>query len=152
RPDARAATSGTVQTHVCSRTGVLPWTNVKQPEAEAACTSIGARLCTEEEWHRACSVVTAVDYPVQQANMGDAPMFIEAEKYFSKAPGTSAGVVRAWVPDFTAGFSGPSAMRASPNTGGSVTAGNAPTQSPRLDFQINFTQTGTHRVWVRMFA
>jgi hypothetical protein len=152
RPDARAATTGTLATHACSRSGVQPWINVKQPDAEAACTSIGARLCTEEEWHRACSVVTAVEYPVPQGATGDAPIFIEAEKYFSKSTGTSGGTVRAWVPDFTAGFSGPSALRASPNTGANVSAGNAPSQSPRLDFQINFAQTGNHRIWVKLYA
>jgi len=152
RPDASGTAQGNRTSLPCSKSGVLPWTNVKQPEAEAACTSIGARLCTEQEWQRSCSVLAGTTYPAAQPATGAGKVFIEAENYFSRAQGTSGGVARAWVPDTTAGFSGFSALRASPNTDVTVTQANAPTQSPRLDYQINFTQTGNHSVWVLMNA
>lgn len=47
-----------------------------------------------------------------------------------------------------AGFSGTGAERATPNLGIYRDA-NYVTRSPRLDYLINFTQTGTYYVWVR---
>ncbi len=38
----------------CSRSGVLPWTNVSWLEAKAACERVGKRLCSLEEWQDAC--------------------------------------------------------------------------------------------------
>jgi len=152
-PDARSNEVGSKTGYACSRPGVKPWTSVTQPQAKAACAAIGARLCTEQEWHRACSVVAGTTYPIAQAPTGDAPIFLEVEDYFSRAVATSGGVVRAWVPDYTAGYSGISALRASPNTGAAVALGNAAAQSPRLSFQVNFTQaTGNTYVWVRMYS
>jgi hypothetical protein len=54
RPDATATDQGELAHRPCSAPGRLPWTNVRQPEAEMLCASIGARLCTESEWQRAC--------------------------------------------------------------------------------------------------
>jgi glucose/arabinose dehydrogenase len=47
-----------------------------------------------------------------------------------------------------AGFSGTGAMQATPNTGLVRDTGYV-ANSPRLDYRINFTQTGTYYVWVR---
>ena len=154
KPDATSSLVGSVTTHACSRSGVQPWTNVTQPQAEAACASIGARLCTEQEWHMACSARTPTTYPIEQGPTGDAPIFIEAEDFYASSVATAnpSSTTRAWVPDYTPGFSGLSALRASPNNGASVSTTNAPSQSPRLDFRVTFAQTGTHRVWVRMYS
>jgi hypothetical protein len=54
RPDATPKSPGGVEDRPCSRGGVLPWTNLKYPEAKAACESAGLRLCTESEWQQAC--------------------------------------------------------------------------------------------------
>ena len=152
RPDARSTTVGTVTTHVCSRADVLPWTGLTQPQAEAECAAIGARLCTEQEWHRACSLTVGTTYPMTEPSTNNGFMFFEAEDYYALATATSGSVVRTWVPDSTAGYSGISAMRASPNTGALVSQANAPSQAPRLDFLVNFTQTGNHYVWVRGYG
>jgi lysophospholipase L1-like esterase len=57
-----------------------------------------------------------------------------------------------WVDNFTAGYSGDSALRTSPTSGkGQKDPGYSQT-SPQLDYQVNFTQTGTHYVWVRGYA
>jgi formylglycine-generating enzyme required for sulfatase activity len=54
RPDATGTSQGSLTHRVCSEPGRLPWTNVDYPDAQAACATVGARLCTEAEWQRAC--------------------------------------------------------------------------------------------------
>ncbi|MFN9809721.1 MAG: formylglycine-generating enzyme family protein [Deltaproteobacteria bacterium] len=54
RPDATTASAGALGHRACSGPMRLPWGNVTYAEAQAACTSAGARLCTEDEWQRAC--------------------------------------------------------------------------------------------------
>jgi hypothetical protein len=49
------------------------------------------------------------------------------------------------------GFSGTGAMQSLPNSGTNVNTGYV-TDSPRLDYKVNFTQTGTHYVWLRANA
>jgi hypothetical protein len=151
RPDASATSGGVTAARVCSRTGVVPWTNLEHGEAVTACASIGARLCSEQEWHRACSVITGVQYPIAEPATNNGRIFIEAENAATIAQATAGGVVRSWVPDSTEGFSGISALRASPNTG--FGAGSASfAQLPRLDFPIAFTQADDHYVWIRMLG
>ncbi len=58
RPDATAASQGVSTARACSQATVLPWTSLTRPQAEAACTAAGARLCTETEWERACRSTT----------------------------------------------------------------------------------------------
>ena len=53
-PDATGAAQGSMSHRSCSVAGRLPWTSATYPEAQAACAAIGARLCTETEWQRAC--------------------------------------------------------------------------------------------------
>jgi hypothetical protein len=54
RPYGTAMSQGTATHRPCSAAGRLPWTNVTRPEAEAACVAIGARLCRDGDWQRAC--------------------------------------------------------------------------------------------------
>jgi hypothetical protein len=152
KPDATNASSGNNTTLACSQAGVQPWVNVTYPQAVAACASIGATLCSESAWHRACSVVAPSTFPIAVNGTGT---MIEAEDYFGTLASAvdAGGKRRAWVEDETPGFSGISDMQALPITGGNITAANAPTQSPRLDYQINFTAAATtYRVWVHMFS
>lgn len=152
-PDATATVGGSVTTRVCSRGGVQPWTSVTYPQARAACQAIGADLCTEQDWQRACSVVSKTTYPVTEPAANNGYVFFEAEDYFAATTATSGGTERAWVPDTApTGYSGISALRSSPNSGASVTLGNAATQAPRLDFQLNVTTAGTHYVWARIYG
>jgi Putative metal-binding motif len=153
RPDATSTDIGSKQTTVCSREDVQPWTNVKYPEAVAACASIGARLCTESEWHHACSVVAITAAP--SVGTGAAG-FVEAEDYSSIAfaTGGTPNTARSWVPDYTTGFSGISAMEATPNStnGGVGAIGNALTQSPRMSWLLNFTaNSATYHIWVKAY-
>lgn len=64
--------------------------------------------------------------------------------------------IRHWADVAEAGAGGGAAVQALPNDGGQSAANpqtNDPrVDSPKLDFRINFTRTGTHYVWVRGFA
>ena len=53
-----------------------------------------------------------------------------------------------WILDTNASPSGGQAMLSSPDNGAANNTGYD-TQSPRLDFQVSFSQTGTYHVWVR---
>ncbi|MBA3540409.1 MAG: hypothetical protein H0T79_12420, partial [Deltaproteobacteria bacterium] len=156
RPDATSLEQGVSTATTCSRAGSIPWTNVTYPQAVAACTAVGARLCTESEWHRTCSVVASTTYPVVIPT-GTQNRTFEAEDYFaiSSAIDTvpNPDVRHAWTPDYTAGFFGVSAMVASANTGSNITSTTtALTESPRLDYQLNFAAAGNYRVCVRGWA
>jgi len=60
RPDATGATAGTVTTRACANTGTLPWADVTEPQAAAACAAVRdgkgnpLRLCSSAEWQAAC--------------------------------------------------------------------------------------------------
>jgi hypothetical protein len=63
RPDATSTAAGSLSNVACSRANVLPWTNVTQAEAAAACCALnpsgtcgttGWRLCDALDWQEAC--------------------------------------------------------------------------------------------------
>jgi hypothetical protein len=54
RPDATGAAQGSSSARSCSRAAVMPWTQVNQAQALAACQRAGMRLCTATEWVDAC--------------------------------------------------------------------------------------------------
>jgi hypothetical protein len=148
-----ASGGGTVATEcgsTCSRSAVMPRTNVTYLQALAACQAVGATLCSESAWHRACSAISAPSFPLAVDGTGT---LIEAEDYSGIAYGPAAGITHAWVEDETPGFLGISAMTVNPNTGANITAANAPTLSPRLDYQINASvASANYHVCVRMLS
>jgi hypothetical protein len=156
RPDATATGVGTNQVFACSKQNVQPWTNVTYPQALAACNSIGARLCSETEWQSMCQQEPVVTYPVSGPTGASDHVFIEAEQAFANVSknvtsGSGTGV-HSWTNDTTQNFSGVRDLIATPNTGADVSVANATLQAARLDFQINFTQTGNHFVWIRVLG
>ena len=154
-PVTGLATSGggTVSSNcvaTCSKANALPWTNVTYLQALAACQSVGATLCTESQWHRACSAQRPSTYPLSTDGTG---LLIEAEDYYGISNASDGTTTRAWAEDETPGFFGTSDLQALPNNGGSISAANAPTQSPRLDYQVNFTAIATnYHVCVHMLS
>jgi lysophospholipase L1-like esterase len=54
----------------------------------------------------------------------------------------------AWTQLSSGGASGGAVMEATPNTGTNNNTGFE-SSSPRLDYLVNFTQTGTHYIWIR---
>jgi hypothetical protein len=56
-----------------------------------------------------------------------------------------------WVQVSGASSSGGSAMEATPNNGTKNDTGYS-SNSPQLDYLVNFTQTGTHYIWIRGFG
>jgi hypothetical protein len=149
KPDATASANGSVTAHACSKAGVQPWTNVTYPQAVAACASIGGRLCSEEEWHRTCSVVAPTTWPLSTNGAG---VVIEAEDFTSNTFLPASGTTHSWVEDGTPGAQGIGNLQAIPNNGTTVTAANAPTNAPHVDYNFNFTASGALHVWVKMFA
>ena len=59
----------------------------------------------------------------------------------------------AWVLDTSKnGYSGDGAIQAKPDDGDDYNCPTCYSKSPRLDFHVNFVETGTHYVWVRGYA
>ncbi len=69
---------------------------------------------------------------------------IEAENYWSKV--SQGG--HDWTLVFPVGYSGSGAMQSTPNNGTNQNIDYLIT-SPRMDYQVDFSQTGTYYVWVR---
>lgn len=81
----------------------------------------------------------------QQSTTGDRIVAIEAEN-FNASTTQSA---HSWISTTTPmGFGGTGAMESTPNNNLAVVTDYF-TNSPRLDFNVNFTTIGTHYVWVR---
>ena len=70
---------------------------------------------------------------------------IEAENYYDNTAPESNYWTEIALP---VGFSGPAAMRAEPDIGVSHNT-DYTIHSPRLDFKVSFTKTGTHYIWIR---
>jgi RHS repeat-associated protein len=76
---------------------------------------------------------------------------VEAEGFHEHTPKNG----KKWEPldDTTpSGYSGVSWMRPMPEAGTDNSNAGFAATSPRLDYQINFTKTGTHYVWVRGYG
>ena len=54
-PTPADAVDNFIEARACSRSGVLPWSDVTWDEANDACLASGARLCTAQEWSLACN-------------------------------------------------------------------------------------------------
>jgi len=80
----------------------------------------------------------------QQSNASNGMLAIEAEQYHNL---TDQGG-HTWKRVTTTGYSGNGAVQSTPNSGSSVNSGYT-TASPRLDYKINFTKSGTHYIWVK---
>ncbi|HEU0035349.1 MAG TPA: MopE-related protein [Kofleriaceae bacterium] len=146
RPDASTTNPGTNQVFACSKQNVLPWTNVTQPQAEAACTSIGARLCTESEWQRMCDPKPS--FPIAgPVAVGDFA-YVEAEDALARVAIGSSSWQNATVGD----FSGLSALQALPDSGVSPSIANATSQSTRVEYTYSLAASTTYFVWVRMLG
>ncbi|HTE49223.1 MAG TPA: galactose oxidase-like domain-containing protein [Kofleriaceae bacterium] len=83
--------------------------------------------------------------PYQQEAVSNRLVAIEAERFHARID--QGG--RSWNRVAVTGQSGVGAMDSLPNAGAAADTGYV-TTSPRLDFWVNFTATGTHYVWVRM--
>jgi len=154
-PDASNTKVGELATHVCSRSGKLPWTNVTHPQAEAACAAVGARLCSETEWESMCAQPpVAPTFPVAgppAATGGGVPadyVFIEAEQ---GEIGPVVGGKQFAASTAFPGFSGIRAVATADTNAAAVAVGSAGAGAPRVSFQFNgLSTTNGYHVWVRM--
>ncbi len=145
RPDATAGSAGANTDHVCSKADALPWTGMTNAAAEAACVSVGARLCTESEWEQACTGFSLpTTYSSGTATTPADLIEFEAEDYHSKAGGAQTDWVRNDIPFHL----GEGAMEAWPDPGTSYSRTQL-ANSPHLDFQVDFPSSGTWYVWIR---
>ncbi len=151
RPTASSGDNGSGSTNIsgkaCSEPSRLPWTNINYVDAQAACNALGggARLCTEVEWERACRGPVAD--PIQQEVGGFENVVIEAEAFHAVATGTDNDVFK--FGNTLAGFSGTGYMSTlSTDDGDDNNRTQALTQSPRLDYNVNFHTAGTYVVWM----
>lgn len=80
----------------------------------------------------------------EQDSMPDGVVCFEAEQFHSNV----AVGVRQWVMVTNGTYSGGRGMQCIPNTNGNQNA-NYVTQSPRLDFRVNFNRTGIHAISIR---
>ena len=144
RPDASQTSTGTVTSHPCSNANAIPWTNVTYPEAVAACSAIGARLCTEAEWQSACELPPRAASKTQDST---GLVFFEAEDFDARVDRDDRWRLRTTH----AGYVGTGAMYADDDDGDQYNS-NYVSQSPRMDYSITFNRTGTHYVWIRGYA
>jgi hypothetical protein len=79
----------------------------------------------------------------EQSNAARGLVVIEAEQFHKNL----AQGAKNWVEVVETGASGGKAMKASPDSGALIDKGYT-SKSPRLDYQIDFTKTGTHYVWI----
>jgi lysophospholipase L1-like esterase len=80
----------------------------------------------------------------QQDGGLDGVVSVEAENAYENTAQGSHN----WVPVNEGMYSGATALQALPNNGTNLDSGYV-TNSPRLDYRVNFVHTGTHYVWVR---
>jgi hypothetical protein len=94
----------------------------------------------------------------QYSQAGVEMMALEAEHFNLKADGGGKSWIFTTLPptlastDANTNYSGVGAMFASPNSGvniGTPALGTVPAGSPRMDYKVQFTNTGTFYVWVR---
>ena len=104
-------------------------------------------LCYSLSFLAALWPTLLVAAPLQQ-DAGTGHIVVEAEH-------ADANISRSdysWVVNYTAGYSGDSALRTSPTSGSALFAPGYSQTSPQLDYQGNFLQAGIHYVWVRGYA
>lgn len=146
RPDATDTASGNTNTAIpCSKAGVIPWTNVKYPDAMSACERLGARLCTEADWALACEGPSILG-PIVQDPMGDNLVVIEAEYFDVNTPGP----MHTWVySQAHQDYSRTGFMNAAPDLDTNNDETEALILSPRLDYVVEFAVPGVYYVWMR---
>ncbi len=147
RPGATSTDAGTLQTHVCSKPAVQPWTNVTYPQAVAACAAVNARLCTEAEWQDMCMPSTT--FPITgPATAGVTDFsFIEAESVTAANNVAIGG--RAWVRSQPIAFNGVTVMQVPEAGFTQLVSTNAAAQSARMDYPLTLAVNQPHNVWLR---
>jgi hypothetical protein len=90
------------------------------------------------------SPAAAAPAAFQQDGGADGLVSIEAENFDANV--SQGG--KSWTAYAATGFSGTGALQAMANTGVNNDTGYV-TNSPRLDYRINFVKTGVHHVWIR---
>lgn len=96
------------------------------------------------EWQFTTQREATSPEPFRQNDLGF--VVIEAENFHTNAPGQLHDWTFATTPT---AFSGDGTMYALPDSGDNPGMPDAMTISPRLDYKVSFTKTGTHYLWFR---
>jgi len=94
-------------------------------------------------------LTTDPDYRPSDVVETDGQVAIEAEQFNKQVSGSGPASGSEWVSIEDSGASASTALEAVPNEG--VNVGDS-TDGPRLDYEVEFNNTGTYYVWVRMRA
>lgn len=94
-----------------------------------------------------CAILMLLTAPASGGFLQDGTGLVsmEAEHYQANVPQGAY----AWMPATNSGYSGSGAFQALPDDSPSPLSAGA---GPRMDYQVQFTQTGTHYVWIRALA
>jgi hypothetical protein len=92
RPDATVSDGGLITSRACSKSGVIPWSNVTWTEADAACKAAGKRLCTSTEWFLACSGAPITDGTTCGTTANDGCYYPYGDTYDANAVGKCNGL------------------------------------------------------------
>ena len=94
-----------------------------------------------------CTIVLVLSVPASGGFLEDSTGLVsmEAEHFQANVPvGTHA-----WMPVTNTGYSGSGALQILPDDGPDPLIAGA---GPRLDYQVQFTRTGTHYIWIRALS
>jgi len=149
RTDASGTFQGTKTQFACSQANVQPWTNIKQPDAEQVCASVGAQLCTEAEWQLMCMPhlsypAAGIDGPTTASSTDF--VFIEAEDFINHQSINN----RPWNQVAPTSLNGVTAMQVAEGGVFIASSTNALTQSSRLDYRLNLAANTGYTPWLRM--
>jgi len=81
RPDATTTSVGATELYPCSKASALPWTNIRYTDAAAACSAIGAHLCSEADWELACTHSGSCDWSYASSCNSYQPNTCNGEDY-----------------------------------------------------------------------
>ncbi len=125
---------------------VLSLTNVQTSDAGSYTCTVSNSAGTAISSAATLTVNTAIPDSFQQDNGADGLVVIEGENSLGNR--IAAGGKNWQTVTTPAGFSGSGAIQALSNSGVMVDLANL-ASSPRVDYRITFTKTGTHYVWIR---
>jgi YVTN family beta-propeller protein len=133
-------------TIVGGNSATLSMSNIQTTDAGSYTCTVSNSAGTAISSAATLTVNTAIPDSFQQDNGVDGLVVIEGENAFGNR--IAAGG-KTWQTVTTpTGFSGSGAIQALSNTGVMVDLANL-ASSPRVDYRITFTKTGTHYLWIR---
>lgn len=124
------------------------WTNCPAPsnyEAQAPSHAID-RVCGTCEAPTVTTSDNATKCALVAFEMVEGQVVMEAENYHDQAPASGSD---SWYKGYASNISGGAYIEVGPMDGGNSWTQNVETTAPRVDYRVNFTQTGRFYIHVR---